>query len=247
MKLLRLALAPLLLLALPGPAAALFHFSVIDEVMTSYKGDPNVQFVEIRMLSGSQNRVDHTVLAKFDGSGNYEGDLLVLDDDVPNSGTGVRWIMGTAAFETASGIEVNFEFAPGLIQGSGMVCWGAPENLLPPMNPNSWEHDDPANYIDCLAYGSYSGPNPHGGVPTPLDADGHSLVRISETDDNLTDFACGDPATPTNNDGESAELDATIPCPEPAAPLLLATGALALAISNRSRRGRGAAPPREDV
>jgi hypothetical protein len=248
MKPIRVALAALLLLALPRPAVALFHFSVIDEVMTSYDGDPNAQFVEIRMLSGSQNRVDNTVLAKFDGSGNYEGDLLVIPADVTNSGNGVRWIMGTTAFEAASGIQVDFEFAPGLIQGSGMVCWGAPENLLPPMNPNSWEHDDPANYIDCLAYGTYSGPNPHGGDPTPLDADGHSLVRISETDDNLTDFACGDPATPTNNAGNSAELDATIPCPEPAAPLLLATGALALAISNRTRRGRrGAAPPPEDV
>jgi hypothetical protein len=247
MKRFRLALAALLLLALPGPAAALFHFSVIDEVMTSYDGDPDVQFVEIKMLSGSQNRVDHTVLAKFDASGNYEGDIVVVDEDVTNSGNGVRWILGTTAFETVSGIQVNVEFAPGLIQGSGMVCWGAPEGLLPPANPSSWDHEDPANYIDCVAYGAYTGPNPHGGDPTPFDADGHSLVRLSDTDDNLTDFACGDPATPTNNDGASAELEATIPCPEPAAPLLLATGALALAISNRRRRGRGAAPPREDL
>jgi hypothetical protein len=127
-----------------------------------------------------------------------------------------------------------------------MVCWGAPEGLLPPANPSSWEHDNPANYIDCLAYGTYSGPNPQGGTPTPLDADGHSLVRIDETDDNATDFACGDPATPTNNAGGSAELEATIPCPEPAAPLLLATGAVALATSGRARARRdrgGSAPP----
>ncbi len=34
-----------LLLWLPGTAAALFHFAEIDEIMTSYGGDPNVQFV----------------------------------------------------------------------------------------------------------------------------------------------------------------------------------------------------------
>ena len=45
---------------------------------------------------------------------------------------------------------------------------------------------------------------------TPLDANGHSLRRVSHTDDNETDFACGDPADPTNNAGESALLAATI-------------------------------------
>lgn len=241
MKPLRPCLAALLLLlAWARPANALFHFSVIDEVMTSYDGDPAVQFVEIRMLSAFQNRVDHTVLAKFDGSGNYEGDLLVVGADVVNFTSGTRWIMGTMDFVDASGLAVDFVFTPGLIQGSGMVCWGAPDDdILPPTNPNSWEHDDPANYIDCLAYGDYTGTtHPHGGTPTSLDADGHSLVRISETDDNATDFACADPAGPMNNAGTSESLAATIPCPEPAAPLLLAAGALALVLGGR-RPSRG--------
>ena len=238
MQPLRLALTALLLLALPRPASALFHFSVIDEVMTSYEGNANVQFVEIRMLSGSQNRVEDTVLARFDAAGNYQGDLLVVGADVTNASAGTRWIMGTTAFETVSGIQVDFEFTPGLIQGSGMVCWGAPENLLPP--PPTWDRENLANYIDCLAYGAYTGAtHSHAGTPTPLDADGHSLVRISEEDDNALDFACGDPASPTNNAGDSASLVATIPCPEPAAPLLLATGALALVLS-RSARSRPA-------
>ncbi len=41
----------LVLLWWPKGAPAAFHFSVIDEIMTSYGGDPNVQFVEIRMLA----------------------------------------------------------------------------------------------------------------------------------------------------------------------------------------------------
>jgi hypothetical protein len=232
----RIAFASLLVVVLPLPAAALFHFSVIDEVMTSYDGDPNVQFVEIRMLAGSQNRVAHTVLARFDADGNYNGDLLVLTADVANQGADVRWLIGTPAFETVSGIQVDFEFAPQLLQASGMVCWGAPVGILPPTDPDSWDHGIPTNYIDCVAYGSYLGTNPLGGDPTPEDADGHSLVRVSDTDDNATDFTCGDPASPTNNAGDSASLAATIPCPEPAAPLLLATGALALSLSGRLRR-----------
>jgi len=119
-----------------------------------------------------------------------------------------------------------------------MVCWGAPEGIVPPLDPNSWDHDNPSNYIDCVAYGVYTGPNPLGGDPTPFDADGHALARIDETDDNATDFACADPATPENNDGDSAELAATIPCPEPAAPLLLGAGALALLVGGRARKPR---------
>ena len=39
----------------PRTTDAVFHFSGIDEVMTSYDGDPTVQFVEIRMfLAGHQ-------------------------------------------------------------------------------------------------------------------------------------------------------------------------------------------------
>jgi len=238
MKPFRLALAFAALSLLAVPAGAAFHFSVIDELMTSYDGNPDVQFVEIRMLSGSQNLVDRTVLAAFDGSGSYQGDLLLLDANVTNAAAGTRWIMGTAAFETVSGIQVDFEFTPGLVQGSGMVCWGAPEGIVPPLDPNSWDHDNPSNYIDCVAYGVYTGPNPLGGDPTPFDADGHALARIDETDDNATDFACADPATPENNDGDSAELAATIPCPEPAAPLLLGAGALALLVGGRARKPR---------
>ena len=238
MKPIRLALAALLALAAPQAASAVFHFAVIDEVMTSYGGDPAVQFVEIRMETAGQGQVGNSVLARFDADGNYQGDVLIVPGDVANAGTGARWIMGTTAFETAAGIQVDFEFAPGLFTGGGMVCWGAP-GLSPPAP--TWDRTQFTNYVDCVAYGAYSGPtNVRIGTPTPLAPDGHSLVRVDETHDNETDFACGDPATPTNNDGDSVELAPTIPCPEPAAPLLLATGALALLTRGRARRRRPA-------
>jgi len=224
----RAAFACLALLGAAQPAAALFHLAVIDEVMTSYDGDFDVQFVEIKMNVASQTFVENSVLGIFDGSGNYERDALVVPGNLANGGAGVRWLMGTPAFEAASGIQVDFEFAPGLVAGSGMICWGAP-GTLPPADPNSWDHTDPANYVDCVAYGGYSGPtNTYIGDPTPIEPDGHSLQRITESHDNLTDFACGDPANPTNNAGETADLAATIPCPEPSQILLLLAGAGAL-------------------
>ena len=195
---------------------ALFHFAVIDEVMTSYGGDANVQFVEIRMLAGSQNMVMNSVLGAFDSTGSYLGDVLIVPGNVVNSGAGVRWIMGTSAFATASGLTPDFTM-PGmggvsLPTTGGMVCWGAP-GISPPA-PGSWDHTVPANYVDCLAYGTYSGPsNIHIGTPTPLDAVGHSLQRITDTDNNANDFVCANPAIPTKNNGTSASMAATTPCP----------------------------------
>ncbi len=220
-------LRPALLLAAcalaPRPAAALFHLAVIDEVMTSYGGDADVQFVEIEIVFPGQSRVQNSVLAVFDDAGVYQSDLLIVPSNLAVADDGTHWVMGTTAFEAAAGIQADFEFAPGLPLGGGMVCWGAP-GLIPPID-TGWDRTDFLNYVDCLAYGSYSGPtNLHIGAPTPLLPEGHSLQRVSETDDNATDFACADPADPTNDAGQSASLAATTACPEPGGLLLLLAG-----------------------
>lgn len=208
-------LGSLLTLAANQPAEALFHLAVIDEVMTSYGGNATSQFVEIRMLSVGQNLVQNSVLGAFDTTGAYIGDVLVVPGNVPNSGLGVPWIMGTAQFQADSGIVPDFTMPAGLPTGGGMICWGAPGIGAPPL-PGSWDHTVPTNYVDCLAYGTYAGPsNPRIGSPTPLDADGHSLERVSITSDNLADFACANPASPENNNGASAGMPATTPCPGP--------------------------------
>ncbi len=246
-----LACTLLVLVSVPRPSHAIFHFSVIDEIMTSYGGDPNVQFVEIKMLAIVQRFVRDTVLGAFDPNGAYLGDVLIVPGDVVNNGPGVRWLMATEEFQTLTGLTPDFLMPATLPSGGGMVCWGAPGpgSFIP--DPNSWDHSDPNQYVDCVAYGSYSGPaNALIGNPTPLNADGHSLVRSSETNDNETDFGCGDPATPENNAPQSAPLIATTPCPSIpvlpgwSLPLLLAlfTGAGALLLLRR-RTGSGPAPP----
>ena len=198
----------------PRDSEALFHLAVIDEVMTSYGGDPDVQFVEIEMLSGSQNFVAHSILASFGTSGAYIGDVLEVPTDVANSGNGVRWLMATSQFQTDTGLTPDFIMPAGLLAGGGMLCWGAPVGPggVPP-NPPTWNRTVFSNYVDCIAYGTYSGPtNVHIGNPTPLDGDGHTLERIAHTDNNLLDIVCGDPATPRNNAGSTVSLAATTSC-----------------------------------
>ena len=204
------------MLACATSAQAVFHVSDIDEVLTSYGGDPNVQFVEMRMLAPFQNGVANSVFAAFDSTGTYVGDILVVPGNVANGNTDDRWLIGTSAFQTATGLAPDFIMPTGVLPtGGGMVCYGGGGGLVP-QNPPTWSRTTFTNYVDCVAYGTYSGSsNALIGTPTSLDGDGHSLQRIGSTHNNSADFSCADPATPTNNSGTSASMTATAPCPAP--------------------------------
>jgi len=200
-----------LLFAVACPAGAAFHIAHISEVVTSLGGDSTIQFVEIEMAASSQTITTDSVLGAFDVTGDYLGDILVVPGNITNGGSGVTWLMATAEFAATTGLDPDFVFPAGLPTESGMVCWGAP-GVVPPA-PGSWSHLDPDQYVDCLAYGDYGGATAAGsGAPAFGSPDGHSLQRISDTGDNETDFACGDPAIPTNNGAESTDLVASEPC-----------------------------------
>lgn len=210
----------------PGRAPAVFHLAVIDEVMTSYDGDANVQFIEMRMLASLQNIVANSVFAAFDSEGGYIADILVVPtNSLGNSGDGVRWLIGTSAFQTASGVIPDFVIPAGILPTEGgMVCFGGGGGLVP-QNPPSWDRTDFATYVDCLAYGTYSGPtNVRIGTPTSLNADGHALQRTQMTSNNAADFACADPATPQNNTGPAGSMPATSPCTGTTTPTPTPTG-----------------------
>jgi hypothetical protein len=194
-------------------AQAAFHVAVIDEVLTSYNGDSNVQFVEMRMLAAFQSFVTNSVFAAFDANGTYTADIVVASHNLGKNGSDVRWLIGTQAFADMSGVAPDFVIAPGSLPGGGgMICYGGGGGIAP-LNPPNWDRTSFANYVDCIAYGSYSGPkNFRIGNPTPLDPAGHSLQRGTNTHDNLSDFACSDTATPQNNAGDTADLPASSPC-----------------------------------
>ena len=208
-----IVIALLIGLGLATPSHAVFHETVIDEVLTSYGGDPTVQFIEMRTLFSFQNSVANSVFAAFDGTGTYVGDLLVVPTNVKDNGTGTRWLIGTAAFQTTTGLAPDFVMPAGILPtGGGMVCFGGGGGIAP-KNPPTWSRTAFASYVDCVAYGTFSGgSNVKIGTPTSLNADGHSLQRMGNTMDNAADFTCADPATPQNNSSATVSMPATDPC-----------------------------------
>lgn len=224
------AVAALTALSLSGsgsqPALATFHIAEISEVMSGFDGDPDVQFVEVERLDFAylgQGFVANTRLTAFNPDGTLAGVLLdpVGADFILG---GVWWIMGTPAFETASGISADFVFSPGILPSAGMVCWGAPGLAAP--DPNTWDASDPDNYVDCVSYGgaSFTGTNPMSPNPASSGAGDNtsSLTRIGAStgkvtnpwrnSDDATDFALLTPS-PTNDAGEAGTLIAGPPAP----------------------------------
>ena len=137
---------------------AIYHIAVISEVMSGFDGDPDVQYVEIRMDAPGQHLVAGTVLSVFDEDGVPPlNEIMILPNDVPNSGTNLRWLMATQAFVDLTGLTPEFIMPPDILTPKGMVCWGAPETPLP---PEDWNHNFPFFYTDCVSYGGYAGPPP---------------------------------------------------------------------------------------
>ena len=148
----------------PEPAFAAVHIAEIHEVMVGFNGDPEVQYVEVNMRAFGQIFTTGVKLSAFDATGTFidadpiaGGDqpLLTVPGLLANSGDGVRWLMGTTAFEEASGIEADFEFPPGPIlpASAGMTC----------VFENGRDFTNPTQSIDCAAYGgaAFTGSNPN--------------------------------------------------------------------------------------
>ncbi len=212
-------LAALLLLALvaAGDARASFHVVSISELGAGFLGNPNVQFVELRLDATGQNELTNTRLTSFDKDG-IATVLLLTPTDVANGQSGRNVLYATAEFQTATGITPDFVIPVGVVGPAGMICWGAP-GATPPMDPSSWDFNKPENYVDCVAYGSYAhGTRPASGTPSALTpGDGvRSLTRQKNTGtagSNDMDFAFAT-ASACNNANQCATLG-PVPTPTP--------------------------------
>lgn len=207
------------------PVLAAVHLAEIHEVMSGFNGNPSVQYIEVNMRSIGQNVTNQAKLSAFTSSGAFiDGNtsmmgnqpLATMSGNVTNSGDGVRWLIGTTQFETASGIQADFEFpmTPGLPSSNGMVC--VFENLR--------DFTMPGQSIDCVAYNGagFTGANPNSSPSEAADDPPgdcqSSLTRVNPAtlnfnvpwalSNDVNDFALLTPS-PQNNAGSVGTLTPT--------------------------------------
>ena len=190
------------------PAHAAFHFAVIDEFMSGCGANSTVQFVEMRLLSSGQTVVGDTRLTAFSCDGSTVNVLELVPNDIGNGMTGARWVIGSSSFQAASGIAPDFVMSdddPGIFRDCGMICWGAP-GMIPPA-PSSWDPTVPSNYVDCVAYGPYTGPLGPGAGAAASDIPNNGSQSLTRSGGSAFDnnFALATP-TPTNNAGGVGSL-----------------------------------------
>src|SRR5207249_4845901 len=82
----------------------------------------------------------------------------------------------------------------------GQVCWGAPVDPTSGFakDPATWDPAIPDNYVDCVAYGPYTGPQRTGAAPPTTATPGDGVHSLDRTTNASNDFALDCP-TPTNN------------------------------------------------
>jgi len=232
----RLAVVVATLLALLPPASsrATFHDARVNEVMSGVGGVTGTanQFVEIRMRSALQSAVANSRLTWFNCNFTTCKVLMQVPFNVANNGPNVTWLMGApndATFFAATGQHAEFYWdstAPGMSidRTCGMVCWGAPGISVP--IPTTWDPGEPNNYVDCVAYGNYTGraktvPGASlatSGTPdTETAGDGMtmSLTRMTDTNNNLTDFQLA-AMSPTSNGPGNVPTQTSDPCTQAA-------------------------------
>ncbi len=186
------------LLCSAAPARGTYHL-VIQEVFFGTEDCPNAQYVRLRMYSANQGEVTGKAVAAQNADGSSAGDFGVFDHNITgNTDTGAPVLIGTSDAQALFGISFDQVAGGKLIFPDGRVCF--------------------AGTIDCVAYGDFTGSNSGFGSPAVRPQLGMALVRVSETNNNATDFRLGEP-TPQNNAGAIGTLGqcpaATSPTPTP--------------------------------
>lgn len=185
------------LLWAPGRAAhAVNHLMVIDEILGSWQGDSDVQFIELRMLAAGQDALQlGASIEIFDRDGELVQQFSFLGPALNNL-PGTRVLIGTSALSTVAGIVPDFPLEVGVLPPkNGRVCYRGNVGAV-------------AIRVDCVAYGQFEGDNESFGDPTPITPDNRSIQRArdSDTPDNASDFVGELRPTPENSLGQGRSL-----------------------------------------
>lgn len=181
------------------PAHASFHLMMIREVFAGSAVQPNAHFVELQMYSGGQNFVGGKQVKIFDAAGNVVG-TSTFSGSASNGANQASILVGTAEVQAAFGVAPDLTMATAIIPaGGGKACFFDPGDAY-----------TTAKDIDCVSWGTYSGPDTGTGTPySGAIPSGMSIERkISGGNPAVLDFPGDD------TDNSSADFQSAPPSPQ---------------------------------
>ncbi|MGH7895259.1 MAG: hypothetical protein ACREQL_11370 [Candidatus Binatia bacterium] len=173
---------------------------VLDEVVGSWLGDPEVQYVELRMLDPGQNALAGVGFLVFeDATGSTDGRRVFgFQVSVARGANGVKILVATTKARNQAGFEPDFILPVGFVRPTaGRICYGIVTNQGTAL-------------VDCVAYGKYTGPNAPFGQPTPITPDNRALRRNALTGKNRADWIGALDPMLENNAGTVGPLAETL-------------------------------------
>jgi len=164
------------------PAAATFHFMVVEEVYPGSYLHPDAQYVALRSTALGQNLLTGHPIKTWDAAGNPLSDFGSFNRNPANSASGAHYIMATQAAIDLFQFTATTIVTGSLPFPSGRICF-AP--FL-------------TDFVDCVAYGSFTGNNGTWGTPAVgpeglVRQKALKRIRTLTPHNNPTDYALGVP------------------------------------------------------
>jgi hypothetical protein len=160
---------------------------LLAEVLGSWQGDGDVQFVELAITRDGATDVSGASLTFTTASARHS---LQLTKDMANGSSGSRILFATERAIDVLGVTPDFVLPTGYLPSpSGRICY------------QTSDASGDTDVVDCLAYGGYQGSNDDFGRSLRIGPDNRSLVRIDSTGSNRSDWRGALQPTPQNNAG----------------------------------------------
>ena len=130
-----------------APAQGAFHLMKVREVYAGDALNPSAEFIELQMFQSGQNLVTGHSVVIYNGAG-APLQTITMNSNVANAQNQRTILIATSAAETVFMVDADFSMTAGIPEGAGKVCF-----------------DPEPNPIDCVAWGSYTGPTTNTGPP----------------------------------------------------------------------------------
>lgn len=187
------ALLVLVLLAFIQRADASFHLILIVEVYPGAHAFPDAQYVMLQTVAINENFLSGFAIHTFNPDGTPGPDFGVFTTNPTNTASGARYLMATPQAATLFGLTPDGVATGRLPFPSGRICWA------------SYAFGCGGSYVDCVAYGAYTGSNTGFGTPATALVRQRALVRTNAgagsfvcPRDNSINYAIGAP-NPTSS------------------------------------------------
>ena len=194
-------MAVALLLAWPAGDARAQTKVVLQELLGSWEGDDEIQYVELRMADAGQNVLAGVAALVFDdATASVDNERTFIFTQNPANGVADgRILIGTTKVRDLGNVALDdLPLPTGYFSPKGgRVCYAVNEGrgFVP---------------IDCVSYGDFTGDTFTFGAPTTITPDNRVLRRNALTGKNRADWIGALDPMPTNNAGAVGQLPATL-------------------------------------